>query len=240
MAWVKLDDNYQFDPKILAAGAMAELLYVRSLAWAKRDWKAEGRIDRRHLAPLTLGIPGKAATHVAALVELELWTVVEGGWQITAWAKRNNSAEAIEVIRNERRIAGAKGNATKAAKRHANSVANESPDTDTETETEAEAEAAAAAAAALPVREGAPVPGSLGPAAAAALSMFVDYRKANEPNQRNPRLFEQSVRCSEMGERGAELRRLEAEGMSARQMLAEVWRLTPQQIATIPRPRSHE
>lgn len=210
MAWVKLDENYQFDPKILAAGALAELLYVRSLAWAKRFWKDEGRIDARHLAPLVMGMPGKPATHITALVDNELWTVVDGGWLITAWAKRNNTADVIERIREDRRKAGAKGNAN----RHANSGATIAPEAAAAAKTEADPEAAAAA----------PV---LAAAAAAAFEIWIQHRMKTAHS--NPIALGEGIRRDDVPKYADRLNELAARGKTATEIATAVFGLSDRQ-----------
>lgn len=86
--YVPLDVNYQTDHKILSAGHIAECLYVRGLAAAKRS-TSEGQIRHSQLPVLALGLPGKPAKHAAKLVEVGLWDEVEGGWYIAGWLKHN-------------------------------------------------------------------------------------------------------------------------------------------------------
>jgi hypothetical protein len=106
--YVKLDAEYAADPKVLRAGALAELLYIRSLALAKRRLE-NGHIDTVQLPGLCLGIPGKPATHAQALVDAGLWDTNGDGWNITAWLKHNKSREAVEEHTKRKADAGAKG-----------------------------------------------------------------------------------------------------------------------------------
>lgn len=106
--YVPLDAEYAADPKILRVGPMGELLFVRSLAFAKRQME-DGYIDAAHLDSLALKLP-KPAALVAALVRERLWSEVEGGWVITSWSKWNPSRAAIEEKRRKKQEAAAKGN----------------------------------------------------------------------------------------------------------------------------------
>lgn len=107
--FVPLDVDYQSDPKIMRAGALAEILFIRSMALAKRLME-DGRIDEVHLPALCLGIPGRSATHVAALIREGLWTEVADGWVITSWAKRNKSRAEIAHTAEMKRQASVKAN----------------------------------------------------------------------------------------------------------------------------------
>jgi hypothetical protein len=107
--WVALDVEYQMDPKIIRAGASAELLYVRSLALSKR-LMTDGQINAAHLSVLAHGLSGKPANHAATLVTEGLWACSPEGWVIVAWSKRNISRVEIEAKQDAKREAGIKGN----------------------------------------------------------------------------------------------------------------------------------
>lgn len=103
---VQLDVDYYDDPKIIDAGERAELLYVRGLAFCKKNWRADGYISdgqvTRSVAGGLAGVPAR----VKRLVEVGLWERVEDdlfgtgkGYRVTAWLKRNPSAVEIESIR---------------------------------------------------------------------------------------------------------------------------------------------
>lgn len=106
--FVPLDVDYASDPKVLRAGAMAELLYIRSLCLAKRRME-DGHIESVQLAGLCLGIPGKPASHAEALVLTGLWEKNGDGWYIAAWLKRNPSRETIQAQVKRKAEGGAKG-----------------------------------------------------------------------------------------------------------------------------------
>lgn len=110
--FVPLDVDYQDDEKIIAAGALAELLYVRGLAFAKKGRK-DGLIYVAQLPRLTLGIPGASFKHAERLVNVGLWSVVSEGWVITAWRKRNRSASSIDAEANSKRMGALKANHTR-------------------------------------------------------------------------------------------------------------------------------
>jgi hypothetical protein len=106
--YVKLDAEYASDDKLIAAGPMAELLYIRGLAFCKRQM-VDGVIKTNQLAAVALGIPS-AAKHAAALVEHGAWVTVRDGWRIAAWLKRNKSVAEITDDREARRVASMEAN----------------------------------------------------------------------------------------------------------------------------------
>ncbi len=87
--YVPLDINFARDSAVRAAGPMAELLYVRGLAYAKGS-KSDGYVPAFDLPVVAVGIPG-ARRLAAALVAGELWIPVEGGWLIRSWLRWNTS-----------------------------------------------------------------------------------------------------------------------------------------------------
>lgn len=106
--FVPLDVDYASDPKVLRAGAHAELLYIRSLCLAKRRME-DGHIESVQLAGLCLGIPGRPALHAESLVLSGLWEKNGDGWYIAAWLKRNASAETVKQQARRQSEHGSKG-----------------------------------------------------------------------------------------------------------------------------------
>lgn len=106
--FVKLDAEYATDDKLIAAGPLAELLYVRGLAFSKRQM-VDGLIKTNQLPAVGIGIPSPAK-HAAKLVEVGAWEVTKDGWVITGWLKRNKSAAAIIEDKALRARASAEAN----------------------------------------------------------------------------------------------------------------------------------
>lgn len=106
--YVPLDVEYDSDDKLILAGPMAELLYVRGLAFAKRTM-SNGDINSAQIAVVGRGIPS-AVKHAAKLVEVGAWRSTATGWHISAWLKRNKSVEAIDSEREAKKAASAKAN----------------------------------------------------------------------------------------------------------------------------------
>lgn len=90
--WVKLSVDFFDDPKILEAGVEAELLFVRGLAWAKRD--NSGFVPRGALIRLGLGLRDSEAA-VANLLKYDLWREVADGYEVLAWSSWQTDAEVV-------------------------------------------------------------------------------------------------------------------------------------------------
>jgi len=90
--WVKLSVDFFDDPKILEAGIEAELLFVRGLAWAKRD--NSGFVPRGALIRLALGLTD-CDSAVANLLKFGLWGEVDSGYEILAWSSWQTDAEVL-------------------------------------------------------------------------------------------------------------------------------------------------
>lgn len=103
--YVPLFVNYAEDPKVIDAGPMGELLYVRSLAFAKRQEK-DGLIHDNQFREYTGRIP-RARVVAERLYEVGLWERNGTGLYISAWLKRN--APVAEVA-SAKSAAGSLGN----------------------------------------------------------------------------------------------------------------------------------
>lgn len=90
--FVPLDVNYAHDRDLRAAGPMAELLFIRGLAYVKR-MRSAGLVPDYDLPVVGVGIPSPAK-HAATLVRKDLWEKVDGGWLIRSWSKWNPRSEA--------------------------------------------------------------------------------------------------------------------------------------------------
>ena len=103
--YVPLVVNYFEDVKIIRVGPLAELLYVRSLAFCKRSGR-DGAFTREERRIFAARLP-RVNVHTAALVLHSLWTPTDDGWYITAWFNHNVPESEI---RTARRNAGMLGN----------------------------------------------------------------------------------------------------------------------------------
>ena len=90
--WVKLSVGYFDDDRVMEAGPDAELLFVRGLAWGKRD--NTGTITRGAMIRLGLGLndPSEAAKTLCAL---RLWCEVSNGYKVTAWEDWQVASERV-------------------------------------------------------------------------------------------------------------------------------------------------
>jgi hypothetical protein len=91
--YVPLDVNYVRDSAIRRAGEAAELLYVRSLAYAKGA-RSCGLVPDYDLPVVAIGLRG-VTKRVAQLVANGLWIETDGGWQIRSWARWNDDHDAL-------------------------------------------------------------------------------------------------------------------------------------------------
>ena len=103
--YVQLDVDFPDNPRIIAAGEKAEVLYTRALCLAKRTL-SDGFISTGQLT--RLGLTG-AQARANALVREQLWEEAPGGYFITGWFERNRSAKEIEDQSEARRVAGRQG-----------------------------------------------------------------------------------------------------------------------------------
>lgn len=92
---VQLDVEYASDDKLIEAGPLAELLYVRGLCFAKRTLR-DGVISHGQLTAVGIGIPS-VTKHARRLVEVGAWTATPTGYRITNWLKRNKSAAQVKA-----------------------------------------------------------------------------------------------------------------------------------------------
>jgi hypothetical protein len=102
MTWVRFDDSVIDHPKVLIAGAAAELLWRRSISWSGKHL-TDGLVRREALPVLfgnlsELGVAQDAA--VARVVAAGLWEETESGWQIHDYLEYNPSRRAVRARRN--------------------------------------------------------------------------------------------------------------------------------------------
>jgi hypothetical protein len=83
-------------------------------------------------------------------------------------------------------------------------------------------------------REQCPAVAPLGAAAAAAMELYVAYRMS-KTDADCPEIYAKEIHRKEMTLQRAVLNQLEVEGRTPREIVEQVWHLTPTQIARIPR-----
>ena len=112
--YVPLDVNFMRDPRIRRAGPDAELLYIRSLAYAKGG-ETDGFVHDYDLEVIAVGLRN-VPTRVAALVREKAWEEREGGWFITGWFNWNESVATLRDQKRRKAIGAAKTNHDKHTK----------------------------------------------------------------------------------------------------------------------------
>jgi len=97
MSWVKLSDDYYDHEKVMAAGPLAETLWVRSVAWANRNLK-DGHLplaQLRRLAEYAADYNTTPDALAQILVAAGLWQETEKGYLVVNYLKYQASAEQI-------------------------------------------------------------------------------------------------------------------------------------------------
>lgn len=93
--YVPLDVNYARDIAVRKAGTNAELLYIRSLAYAKGA-RTSGFVSDFDLEVVAVGMRAvKAAAE--KLCKVGLWVRVDDGWQIRSWERWNASDRIVSA-----------------------------------------------------------------------------------------------------------------------------------------------
>jgi hypothetical protein len=105
--WVRISTGYYDDPRIIAVGEAAELLFVRAIAWSKRNrsdgWLPGDCVDR------LVARGGRARAD--RLVEVGAFEVdpERGGYVIRSYASWQETTVEIEAQREELRRRGRRG-----------------------------------------------------------------------------------------------------------------------------------
>jgi len=83
MGWVRIDDTHQDHPKIVAAGAFAELLDIRAICYSAR-FETDGRIDRVALSLISRDLP-RPTVYANKLVKVGRWRVASRRDKCDGW-----------------------------------------------------------------------------------------------------------------------------------------------------------
>jgi len=106
--YVPLDANYLRDPRIRRAGPDAELLYLRSLAYAKGG-ETDGMVHDYDLDVIAVGL-NRVQARVSALVREKAWEEREGGWFICGWFNWNEPVAKLADKKRRQAEGAAKTN----------------------------------------------------------------------------------------------------------------------------------
>src|SRR5690625_2234283 len=107
MVWFKVDDNFAFHPKTIAATNAAIGLWVRAGSWCGANL-TEGRLPAG-----LIGTLGGHKRDARKLVEVGLWDEVEGGYQFRNWAEFQPTKAQVDAEREANRIRQAEYRARK-------------------------------------------------------------------------------------------------------------------------------
>jgi hypothetical protein len=102
MPWVKIDDRFEQNPKVLAAGNGAVGLYVRSLA------HCAGHLTDGAISHAWAKSAGTSA-EIKKLVDVGMWVKTKDGYSVPDFLEFNRSKKDYEELREERRKAGRAG-----------------------------------------------------------------------------------------------------------------------------------
>ncbi len=100
--YAKLDVHFPDDPKVVEAGDIAELVYIRCFL-RSREFLTDGVIDRRLLGRWLAGVRGPHRTHMERLLQVGLLVTHPLGWQIPehVWRRWNPLKDEVETIREQ-------------------------------------------------------------------------------------------------------------------------------------------
>lgn len=101
MAWVKVDDNFFGNPKVMRAGKDASVLFLAALCFCNRSL-TDGFVPeeslRRLAADADVDDPRKLAER---LVDVGLWAHAEHGYRVCKYLEYQPSAESVKQKRDE-------------------------------------------------------------------------------------------------------------------------------------------
>lgn len=108
MAWTRIDDKFLMNPKIQSAGVYGMALYLSGLIYCNTNL-TDGHIPDVML-PVLCGLAYQTQSkRVAdALVELNLWERVPGGYIVHDFLTFNKSRNQIESLNKQRAVNGTK------------------------------------------------------------------------------------------------------------------------------------
>lgn len=130
MSWVKIDDQFPYNRKIISAGIEGRSLYITALCYVSHQL-TDGFIPEPVL-PVLQALSGVTDVKQTAskLLEVCLWDACEGGYMIHDYLEYNPTKDEVLKTREARKEAGAAGgrrsSESKQAKRQANAEQNSS------------------------------------------------------------------------------------------------------------------
>ncbi len=120
MAWVKLDDDFFSNPKVMRAGRDARDLYLAALCFCNRGL-TDGHIPQEALRRLAADADIDNVREAAErLIAVGLWDACDGGYQIHDYLEYQPSRERVNATREVRAEAGSRGGKQRAANEQAN------------------------------------------------------------------------------------------------------------------------
>jgi hypothetical protein len=108
MPWVKLDDKFHANPKLLEVGLDGTGLYARALSYCGA-YLTDGYIPSAWVAAQIDPLAGDQATLPERLIEAGLWIKNGSGYRVHDYLALNPSRKVIEAERKRRADEGRKG-----------------------------------------------------------------------------------------------------------------------------------
>lgn len=100
MGWVRLDDNFADHPKVIALSDSAFRIYINALCYSNRQL-TDGFIPSPVYSIWASKEPNEEPAD--ALIDADLWEVVEGGYLIRSYEEYQPTREKVETKRAEAR-----------------------------------------------------------------------------------------------------------------------------------------
>jgi len=106
----QIECDWPREPRMLAAGPMARLLYIQFALYARENL-LDGKLDRLEIPYISVDIP-QPFKLLARLVEVGALEVTDTGWAIPmhVWRKRNPMRAEVEETKAAKKEAGERGN----------------------------------------------------------------------------------------------------------------------------------
>lgn len=126
MKWVPYPSKAYGDPRLAAAGEAAEILWSRAWAWCG-DQETDGFIPAEMVARLC---PTRTSQRLAALLALDIWVEVEGGYLPTDWREITDDIKGMEQVREQAAERARRYRANRKAKKSRSTTPATSPSRD--------------------------------------------------------------------------------------------------------------
>lgn len=98
MPWFKVDDGFWSHPKVLGLSDSAIALWVKAGSWCSQQL-TDGFVPESARNLLGIREESVYGGNAAELVEADLWSEIDGGWEFCNWSEFQPSKSAVEERR---------------------------------------------------------------------------------------------------------------------------------------------